>query len=337
VRPHSACEGSVARSAGPALLALLALAVFFAFAAPAYFRGHPLPLRSELALYGCLVLLIALAIVPAMPAVRAEAARRLSGSGLAGLAAVIWTIPYLIYAAGTGDFRWDGLTRLLAICLPPLLIYGAAPVRNAAVLNWQDGIAWTWLVLVMVLRLWNGIWNVPVSLDFMARLFAIGVAGWSWVLVRPVSGLGYDYRLSVRTLKAAALGFAGFPVVAIPASFAMGFAGWHPRWHGLLSFGTSLVEILVFIAWLEELLFRGFLQTLAARSLRSPAAGRLLASLAFGASHVLLAPAPNWRYVVMASIAGWFYGLAFQRGGNLLAPALAHALVDTAWRTWFLK
>jgi membrane protease YdiL (CAAX protease family) len=52
-------------------------------------------------------------------------------------------------------------------------------------------------------------------------------------------------------------------------------------------------------------------------------------------SHVLLAPAPNWRYVALATLAGWFYGNAFRSGGTLMAPALAHALVDTAWRTWF--
>jgi membrane protease YdiL (CAAX protease family) len=63
--------------------------------------------------------------------------------------------------------------------------------------------------------------------------------------------------------------------------------------------------------------------------------GQLLASAAFGLSHVLLAPAPNWRYVAFATVAGWFYGWAFRRSGNLVAPSLAHALVDTVWRTWF--
>jgi membrane protease YdiL (CAAX protease family) len=63
--------------------------------------------------------------------------------------------------------------------------------------------------------------------------------------------------------------------------------------------------------------------------------GQLLASMAFGFSHVLLAPAPNWRYVLLACIAGWSYGAAFRWSGSLMAPSLTHALVDTAWRTWF--
>lgn len=312
---------------------VLSLSAFFAFAASLYFRLHPLPVRTEAALYGCLVLLIVLAAIPALPASRGWLTRHDRFVLLTG----IWVVPYLIYAAGTGDFRWAGLARLLAVCAPPFLLYSAVPVRNLAAWNWQDAIAWTWLVLAVVLRQLNGIWNVPVSLDFMARLFVIGVAAWCWVLVRPVAGLGYRFSLSVRTLRAAALNFAGFALVAIPLGFAMRFADWNPRWHGIQAFCLSFIEIFVFIAWLEELFFRGFLQSLLSKSLKSSILGQLLASLAFGLSHVLLGPAPNWRYVALASIAGWFYGSAFRRSGNLAGPALAHALVDTVWRTWFLS
>lgn len=320
----------------PAVLVISSLTIFFAFAASLYFRLHPLSLRAEAALYCCLILLLILAAIPAMPAARVLAAGLLQRPERSLLLVGIWLVPYLIYAAGTGDFRWAGLGRLIAICAPPFLIYSTAPVRNFAELSWQDGIAWTWLVLAVVLRQSNGIWNVPVSLDFMARLFLIGVASWCWTFARPVPGLGYSFAFSIRTARAAALNFLGFGLIAIPLSVAMRFASWNPRWQGIQTF-VNLIEILVFVAWLEELFFRGFLQSLLARSMKSPLGGQLLASLAFGLSHVLLSPAPNWRYVALASIAGWFYGSAFRQSGSLLAPSLAHALVDTAWRTWFLK
>jgi membrane protease YdiL (CAAX protease family) len=163
----------------------------------------------------------------------------------------------------------------------------------------------------------------------------IALAAWCWLRARPVPGLGYEFSVSPRVLRAAAVNFACFAAIAIPAALASGFARWNPRWRGAGSFCVDLVEIFVFIAWLEELLFRGFLQTLLSKTLRSPVAGQALASLAFGLSHVLLAPAPNWRYVALASLAGWFYGSAFRAGGNLMAPALTHALVDASWRTWF--
>ncbi len=148
---------------------------------------------------------------------------------------------------------------------------------------------------------------------------------------------GRSDQASAATLGAAARSFAWFALVAIPASLAMRFAAWNPRWRGLGEFVTNYVEILVFIAWLEELLFRGFLQSLLSRALRSDLRGRVIASAAFGMSHVLLAPAPNWRYVMLATVAGWFYGGAFLRSRNLVAPSLTHALVDTVWRTWFTK
>jgi membrane protease YdiL (CAAX protease family) len=53
--------------------------------------------------------------------------------------------------------------------------------------------------------------------------------------------------------------------------------------------------------------------------------------------HILHAPFPNWRYVALATVAGWFYGSAFVASGNLLAPALTHAAVDTLWRTFFTR
>jgi hypothetical protein len=37
----------------------------------------------------------------------------------------------------------------------------------------------------------------------------------------------------------------------------------------------------------------------------------LVVSIAVGFSHILLAPAPNWRYMIHAFIAGRFYDAAF--------------------------
>lgn len=311
------------------------LSVFFAVAAWQYFQRYPLPVRSQLALFGSLILLLFLATIPALPLSRQLADRWLRRRWAPLPILLAWTVPYLIYAAGVADFRLSGLCRLLVVSGPPLLIYHVAVNHIPGRLWRADAFAWVWLTLAVVLRQLGGIWNVPVSLDFMARLFVIAIASWCWVLVRPVPGLGYEFSLSARTVRSAVLNFAYFAVIAIPAAFAMRFAGWHPRWHGAAAFCLNYVEILVFIAWLEELFFRGFLQSSLSRILHSETRGQLVASLAFGLSHVVLAPAPNWRYVALASVAGWFYGSAFRQCRNLVGPSLTHALVDTAWRTWF--
>jgi len=42
-----------------------------------------------------------------------------------------------------------------------------------------------------------------------------------------------------------------------------------------------------------------------------------------------------WAYVILATIAGWFYGLAYIRTGSILAPAILHAMVDGWWAYFF--
>jgi hypothetical protein len=183
----------------------------------------------------------------------------------------------------------------------------------------------------------TGIWNVPANLDFMGRLFLVCIASWSWVFLRPVPGLGYEFVLSAKIVRSAAWNFGLFAVIAIPSSLALRFTQWNPLHTGLLAFCTAFLEIFLFIALLEELFFRGFLQTLISHNLRDARTAQILISCLFGLFHILHAPFPNWRYVLLASVAGWFYGSAFVKSGSLMSSALTHAMVDTVWRTFFSK
>jgi len=187
----------------------------------------------------------------------------------------------------------------------------------------------------VILRLETGIWTKPVNLDFMARLFTLALAVWCWVVLRRTPGTGYGFSISPSGLREAIKHFALFALIALPLGLMLRLSIWNPRWQGLWKFCVDYITIFLFIAWLEEFFFRGILQNLLERSLGSRMRAQALASLAFGLSHILLAPAPNWRYVIVATIAGWFYGNVFAVTGTLMAPALMHALVDTVWRTWF--
>jgi uncharacterized protein len=247
----------------------------------------------------------------------------------------VWCLPYMIYAAGTGDFRWTALLKLLLVAVVPLGIYSAFPPRHAHAFSWQDSCVAVVLVGSVLSRQLRGMWNVPVNLDFMTRLFLITVASWCWTFVRPVPELGYSFRISRQVLKQAAINFALFAVIAIPWSLAMHFTRWNPRWPGIVQFALDFLQIFLFIAVLEELFFRGFLQSLLSKTFRSWVAAQALVSVLFGLFHILHAPFPNWPYVALATVAGWFYGSAFRVSGSLMASALVHAAVDTVWRTWF--
>jgi membrane protease YdiL (CAAX protease family) len=61
----------------------------------------------------------------------------------------------------------------------------------------------------------------------------------------------------------------------------------------------------------------------------------LLASVIFGLSH-FNKPLPfNWRYVILASIAGVFYGRAWGDRRRIFASAITHTAVDVVWSLWF--
>jgi len=82
-------------------------------------------------------------------------------------------------------------------------------------------------------------------------------------------------------------------------------------------------------------LFRGLLQNLLARSTKSDLAGWWTASVLFGFSHITNMRFPNWRYVILASIAGLFYGWTWRKTGSMFASAIVHALVDALWHFLF--
>jgi CAAX protease family protein len=308
--------------------------IAFAPVAYGYARRYSIPLGAVAAIYICFMLLLAGVLAPAFPEARGLAARLLCSTARIPLLLFLWCAPYLIYVSGTGDFRWTAILKLLAVSAAVLVIYAALPVRDLARFAPQDAAVALVLVAVVLSGQLRGIWNTPVNLDFMGRLFLICVAAWCWIFVRPVPQLGYEFRFAATVLKAAALNFVFFAVIAIPLSLVLRFTIWNPRWPGLAQFCLDYVEIFLFIALLEELFFRGFLQTLLSKRLGSWVIGQAAASLLFGFFHILHRPFPNWRYVALASLAGWFYGSAFRQGGNLMASALMHAAVDTIWRTW---
>ena len=43
----------------------------------------------------------------------------------------------------------------------------------------------------------------------------------------------------------------------------------------------------------------------------------------------------NWRYVVLATLAGIFYGRAWRDRHRLLSSSTTHTLVDVIWSLWF--
>lgn len=316
-----------------AVLYTLAAAFFGGYSA-IYFRRRPVSGISAAAIYGCLILLLGSCLAPGFSAVRSRLRTRLAGVR-GGLSAIPWFLfPYLVYSAGTGDFHWIAFSKVCALAALPLGLFAARPVRTPNGLNWQDAVVLLWLLLSILGGELAGIWSVPENLDFMARLFLLGVGSWSFLIVRGVETCGYEFRVSMAVIRDALLAICGFAVIALPLGFELHFLAWNPQWRGIWSFLFDYATIFLFIALLEEFFFRGVLQNLLEGSVRSRYGAQAVAAVIFGMSHIRHAPFPNWRYVALASIAGWFYGGAYRAHRSLMASSLAHAMVDTLWRTF---
>jgi len=331
-----------------------AIALFFGWYATVQIRRYPVGAPQAAAIYVCFLLLTALYLAPGFAISRSWLARRFRGIRGAAASVVLFLLPYLVYCTGAPDFRPTALAKLAALAALPLGLFAMAPVANPRRLNWQDALVLPWLFLPVLFHLISGIWNVPVNLDFMARLFVVGVGAWSFLIQRgmartgpagsvvrasPMDDAGYDFTVSLAIVRDALFAFAGFIVIALPLGFALRFIAWNPKYRGLGDLLSGYLTIFLFVAIAEELFFRGLLQNLLEGSLGSRPGSRnaaqAIASVLFGFSHIQHAPFPNWRYVTLATIAGWFYGLAYRRHRSLMASAGTHALVDTLWRTWF--
>jgi hypothetical protein len=260
--------------------------------------------------------------------------------------------PYLVYALGTATFSVLALAKLVAYIAAPTLLLLPDRVRPAVRdrAGWRDFGAMMALAVPIPTHWLQGIWALPEGLDafrqllgihdfyFFQPLFCVAVGAYAFMAVRNLDGVGY--RLLWRRADAfdGAINFVAFSLLGIPLGLALQFIHPHSSEASLGDVLGQFVGTYLTIAIPEEFLFRGVLQNFLVRSIRSGRKGiygLLIASVVFGASHLHHAPVPNWRYAIMATLAGIFYGNAYRSRQRLSASALTHALVDTVWHFWF--
>jgi hypothetical protein len=280
------------------------------------------------------ILQLALYWIPGFASIRGCIEAHFSRRGRAVAIGAALLIPYVVYGTGTGAWTALSFAKLLIIAAFALGIYASAPV-NSQKLSWQD----VAVMLIIVVPMYTGfhryIWTAPVYLDVMARLFSVALAAFAVLSMRPLADVGYAWRLEVGDWTEGLKQLLFFTAIGLPAGFVLHFIGWHPRGEGIAAIALSFAGIFLFIAVAEELFFRGILQNLLEKSIVNKYMARGIASIIFGLSHIHHG-FPNWRYVIMASIAGWFYGTAWHNRRSVVSASVAHALVDTLWRHFLL-
>lgn len=239
-------------------------------------------------------------------------------------------IPYVIVATHTGSLNWP--VAVVMFVLPVALAGLLELTVRSSKLQWQDGVVLAVLVAVYMLRVLSD-WGYP-GLGALAKLYVADVALYLYVVIRRLQGMGYSFVPTVSAISVGLREWLLFLPFGIGIGFAVHFIHFHSRMPSGVALGTALLVTFLVVAIPEEILFRGILQNLLETRLR-PWLALLTASLLFGFGHFHRGAAFNWRYVVLAAIAGIFYGRAWQARRQLLAAIITHTAVDVVWSLWF--
>ena len=249
------------------------------------------------------------------------------------LSPAVLCVPYLLVACPSGTFRWGWLA-----------IYALLPVAIAALMdqarridpeqhgNWRDFLVLAVLGLAVDLRWFETAW--PAHLAIFNKILLLDAGIYGLLMIRQLDGVGFDLRLRLRDAGIGLREFVFYAPIAIPLGLGLGFLHLHNSWPQVPQLAGAFFFTFFFIAIPEELFFRGWLQNLLERRMGRRAA-LLLTAILFGLAHFnKRAVHFNWRYVVLAALAGIFYGRAWREERRVGASALTHACVDTIWSLW---
>jgi membrane protease YdiL (CAAX protease family) len=239
----------------------------------------------------------------------------------------------LVYSVGVGG-NWKYTLIGAAYAVLPTLLLAASAGRSGATCVDYAAAAIVWLPVEF--RWMYRLFPFPPQLTHtLTILLALSTGVVAFVVLRRLEGVGYAIEWVRGSGWIVLSHFLLFAAIAFPLGIGIGFIAYDPSIARLRSLPVAVIGITFFTAWPEEFLFRGILQNLFSRTLKSQWVGLGVASVVFGLSHILHAPFPNWKYVILATIAGVFYGHAWMKTGSLLPGALVHALVDISWHVLF--
>jgi membrane protease YdiL (CAAX protease family) len=261
-------------------------------------------------------------------------------------AASFGALPYFVLALPRGEFHWQVALVLVAI---PLLITAALQAWPRPA-NWADLVVLAALGLAIDLGLLShgkffgmpdaNVW--PGGLGGFPKMMMANVALYGYLVVKPIAGVGYELVPRLEDWKIGLREFLFYVPLVLSLGVMLGFIHWQGFMAKPQQFPAAWIFTFIFVALPEELFFRGLVQNLLEKHM-----GRIralaLASILFGLSHFNKAAGLphgtgtvfNWQYVVLATIAGIFYGRAWRQRNRLFASSITHTTVDTVWSIWW--
>lgn len=258
--------------------------------------------------------------------------RRLRGPALATGMTLSGVLPYVIYAAPTGLFCWTALGCVAVLAALVSFWYVALPRRPVTTLAFVALVAG-----VLLAGLFQPIYGTPLP---GLKLGLLGELMWTRLAVLAVLSMarievrGFGFLPDRREWAAGCANFALFLPLGALLGWMLKFSQFHLRpgawWQTAASAALTFLGMLWVVALREEFFFRGVLQ-----EWFDSRVGLVAVSAAFGLVHLPFRGFPNWRFAILAAVAGLFYGRAYLGGRSVRAAMVAHALVNTAWKVFF--
>ena len=157
----------------------------------------------------------------------------------------------------------------------------------------------------------------------------------SVLCIRRMEGINFGFVPSRKDWAIGLRNYLWFTPPALGLALAIGFVHfrhvtWDPRLVALTIF--TFIGVLCVLAVAEEFFFRGLLQQQLSRLFRGDVAGLIVASVIFGAAHLPYHAFPNWKFALLATFAGIFYGRAYIQARSIRAAMVTHALVVTTMK-----
>ena len=254
------------------------------------------------------------------------------------LGSLLIAVPYPVFAMPAHEFRWSVAAGFFAISLGvAVLLESARRQHGTARGGWQDFVVLATLGLAVDLRFFESAWPYP-GISGIAKLVLVDVALYGYLVIRQLDGVGYDLRPKLIDVGVGFREYLFFAPIAIALGLSLNFLHWHGRLPSAAMLLGGWAFTFLFIAIPEELFFRGLLQNLIERKW-GRRVSLVITSILFGLSHFNKRLGPtgtgfNWRYVVLATIAGIFYGRAWRSRRRLMPSAITHTSVDVTWGIW---
>lgn len=245
--------------------------------------------------------------------------------------------PYVLAVFPFGTFAWGSFAAILAMGAVVSFWYLVLPAHPAS-----DIALLAVMAAVMLMKPFELYYPRPhpgLALEALGQAMWIRTGLYAMLSVRRVKGVGFGFWPSLREWKIGGAHFAAMlPIVAV-LGWWIGFTAPKVPEGNPLETAANLILTFFGALWVlalgEEFFFRGLVQQWLSAWVHSATGGLIATSLLFGSVHLWYREFPNWRFALLAAIAGLFYGMAFQRARSIRASMVTHAATVTAWKVFF--